>query len=106
MRPSRNKQRPVFIFKMVNEKSDYVGTETKIDCMGRFDCVVRQITKSRSKDDTKSKDDVICELEVPKGYHFQPGFMASFDSAEKPDMLIRSVKPFTSHCVCELVSWT
>lgn len=91
---------------MVNVKSDYVGTETQIDLVGRFDCVVKDYSKSRNKDDSKSKDDVICRLEVPNGYHFQPGYMASFDSGEKPDMLIKSVTPYTSHCVCELVSWT
>lgn len=91
---------------MVNMDSDYVGTETKIDLVGQFDCVVKNYTKTKTKDDNKSKKEVICELEVPNGYHFQPGFMASFDSDEKPDMLIKSVKPFTSHSVCELISWT
>lgn len=107
MRQSRNKQESVYIFKMVNVKSvDYPGTETKIDLVGSFDCVVRRFTKSKNKDDNKSKNDVIAELEVPKGYHFQPGYMASFDSAEKPNMMIKAVTPFTSHCLCELVSWT
>ena len=106
MRPSRNKQRPVYIFKMVNMPSSYVGTETKIDLVGRFDCVVKEFTKSKNKDDSKSKNEVICKLEVPNGYHFQPGFMASFDSDTKPDMLIKSVSPFTSHSICELISWT
>ena len=91
---------------MVSEDSGYVGTESKIDLVGSFDCVVKNYTKTRTKDDSKSKDDVICELEVPNGYHFKVGFMASFDSDTKPDMLIKSVKPFTGHCVCELVSWT
>lgn len=92
---------------MVNVKSpDYPGTETQIDLVGRFDCVVRRFTKSKSKDDNKSKKEAVAELEVPKGYHFQPGFMASFDNSEKPDMLIQSVTPYSSHCVCELISWT
>lgn len=106
MRQSRNKQEPVYIFKMVYEDSGYAGTEPKIDLVGKFDCVVRRFTKSKSKDDNKSKKEVVAELEVPKGYHFQPGFMASFDNSEKPDMLIQSVKPYSSHCVCELISWT
>lgn len=92
---------------MVNVKvPDYVGTEPKIDLVGRFDVVVKEFNKTRNKDDSKSKDEVICKLEVPNGYHFQPGFMASFESDLKPDMLIKSVTPFTSHCVCELISWT
>lgn len=91
---------------MVNVKSNYAGTETQIDLVGQFDCIVRKFTKSKNSDDNKSKNEVICELEVPNGYHFQPGFMASFDSNIKPDMLIKSVSPFTSHSVCELVSWT
>lgn len=92
---------------MVNVKvPDYVGTEPKIDLVGRFDVVVKDFIKNRNKDDSKSKDEVICKLEVPNGYHFQPGFMASFESDLKPDMLIKSVTPFTSHCVCELISWT
>ena len=106
MRQSRNKQEAVYIFKMVSADSNYVGTEPKIDLVGSFDCVVRRFTKSRTKDDTKSKNEVVAELEVPKGYHFQPGYGASFTSGEKPDMMIKSVTPFTSHCVCELVSWT
>lgn len=106
MRQSRNKQRAVYVFKMVNVKSDYVGSETKIDCIGRFDCTVRKFTKSKNSDDNKSKNEVICELEVPNGYHFKVGFMASFDSDIKPDMLIKSISPYTSHSVCELVSWT
>lgn len=91
---------------MVTMPSDYVGTEQRIDLVGQFDCIVRKYTKSKNSDDKKSKNEVICELEVPNGYHFKAGFMASFDSDMEPDMLIKSVSPFTSHCVCELVSWT
>jgi hypothetical protein len=91
---------------MVNVKSDYVGTETKIDLVGQFDVVVKEFNKTRNKDDSKSKDEVICKLEVPNGYHFKVGFMASFDSDIKPDMLIKAISPYTSHSVCELVSWT
>ena len=105
MRPSRNKQRSVFIFKMVNVESDYVGTETKIDCMGRFDCICETVRKSNT-DDEKTKNEVICKMTIPRGYHFQVGFMASFKSSEKPDMKIISVAEYTNHCVCDLVSWT
>ena len=45
MRLSRNKQRPVFIFKMVDAESDYVGTEKKIDVVGRFNCIVETKTE-------------------------------------------------------------
>lgn len=107
MRPSRNKQRSIYVFKMVNVSSpDYVGTEPVIDRVGCFDVTVREFSKTRKKEDTKSKDEVVCKLEVPNGYHFQPGFMASFDNDMKPDMLIKKVLPYTSHCVCELISWT
>ena len=91
---------------MVKASSDYIGTKPVIDRVGQFDCIVRKYTKSRNKSDSKSKDEVICELEVPNGYHFQVGFMASFDSDTKPDMLIKAILPYTSHSVCELVSWT
>lgn len=91
---------------MVNAGSNYFGTEPVIDRVGQFDCTVRKYTKSRNKSDSKTKDEVICELEVPNGYHFQVGFMASFDSDTKPDMLIKAISPYTSHSVCELVSWT
>lgn len=91
---------------MVNVESDYIGTETKIDRVGRFDCVVKDYTKSRNKNDSKTKDEVICRLEVPNGYHFKEGFMASFDSDTKPDMLIKAISPYTTHSVCELVSWS
>lgn len=91
---------------MVNTKSGYVGTEPKIDLVGRFDVVVKEFNKTRNKDDSKSKDEVICKLEVPNGYHFQPGYGASFSSGEKPDMMIKSVSPYSNHCVCELISWT
>ena len=90
---------------MVNVKSDYVGTETKIDLVGCFDCIVETVSKSKS-DDKKTENEVICKLTVPTGYHFKPGFMLSLDSRDKPDMKIISVSKFTNHCVCECVSWT
>lgn len=104
MRLSRNKQRPVYIFKMVNAPSDFVGTETKIDLVGRFNCIVETVTKSKS-DDSKTEKEVICKLTVPTGYHFKEGFMASLTSDTKPDMKIISVAKYTAHCICELVSW-
>lgn len=104
MRLSRNKTKPVYIFKMVNVQSDYVGTETKIDLVGVFDCVP-EVVKSSKTDDKKTENNVICKLTVPTGYHFKEGFMASFDSAEKPDMKIISVAKYTNHCVCECVTW-
>lgn len=91
---------------MVTMPSDYVGTDQKIDLVGQFDCTVKKIIKSKKSDDNKSKNDIICELEVPNGYHFKEGFMASFTSDTKPDMLIQAVLPYTSHSVCQLVSWT
>ena len=94
----------VFIFKMVNVSSDFVGTEQKIDLVGRFNCIVETVTKSKSDDSTTEKE-VICKLTVPTGYHFKEGFMASFDNPEKPDMKIISVSKYTEHCICELVSW-
>lgn len=90
---------------MVQAPSDYVGTEPKIDLVGQFDCTVRKFTKSKKSDDNKSDNEVICELEVPNGYHFKVGFMASLNSDTEPDMLIKAISPFTSHSVCELVSW-
>lgn len=104
MRLSRNKQRPVFIFKMVDAESDYVGTEKKIDLVGRFNCIVETVKKLKS-DDTKTESEVICKLTVPNGYHFKEGFMASFDSCEKPDMKITSVSKYTEHSICECTSW-
>ena len=96
--------RPVFIFKMVNVESDYVGTEKKIDLIGRFNCIV-ETTKKLKSDDTKTESEVICKLTVPNGYHFKEGFMASFDSCEKPDMKIISVSKYTEHSICECTSW-
>lgn len=90
---------------MVDAPSDYVGTEKKIDLIGRFNCIVETKVEEKTENGTTSKQKTVT-LTVPNGYHFQPGFMASFESDLKPDMLIKSVTPFTSHCVCELVSWT
>ena len=104
VRLSRNKQRPVFIFKMVNMDSDYVGTEQKIDLVGTFDCVCETVRRSKT-DDTKTEKDVVCKMTVPTGYHFKVGFMASFDSDTKPDMKIISVSSYSTHCVCELIAW-
>ena len=104
MRLSRNKMRPVFIFKMVDAPSDYVGTERKIDLIGRFNCVCETVKKLKT-DDTKTESEVICKLTVPNGYHFKEGFMASFENPEKPDMKIISVAKYTEHCVCDCVSW-
>lgn len=104
MRLSKRKEKPVYIFKMVNVPSDYVGTETKIDLMGRFNCVAEVVKKSKS-DDSKTENEVICRLTVPTGYHFREGYMASFDSCEKPDLKIVSVSQYTNHCVCDCISW-
>ena len=104
MRLSRRKEKPVYIFKMVNVPSDYVGTETKIDLMGRFNCVAEVVKKSKS-DDNKTENEIVCKLTVPTGYHFQEGYMASFDDPEKPDLKIVSVSKYTNHCVCECVTW-
>lgn len=96
--------KPVWIFKMVNVSSDYVGTETKIDLIGRFNCIVETVKKSKS-DDSKTEKEVVCKLTVPNGYHFQEGFMASFESDTKPDMKIITVSKYTEHSVCELITW-
>ena len=89
---------------MVNMDSGYVGTEPKIDLVGRFNCVAEVVKKSKS-DDSKTEKEVICKLTVPTGYHFKEGFMASFDSDIKPDMKIISVSKYTNHSVCECISW-
>ena len=81
-----------------------MGTEPKIDLVGLFDCV-SEVVKSSKADDKKTENNVVCKLTVPTGYHFQEGYMASFDNPEKPDMKIISVAKYTNHCVCELVSW-
>jgi hypothetical protein len=96
--------KPVYIFKMVNVDTGYVGTEPKIDRIGCFDCIPEVVKKSKS-DDSKTEKEVICKLTVPTGYHFKEGFMASLSNPEKPDMKIISVSKYTSHCVCECVSW-
>lgn len=106
MRLSRNKQRSCWVFKMVSEKSEYVGTEEKIDLVGRFDVVAEITKKSRKKDEQATESEVICKLTVPTGYHFKEGFMLSFDSDTKPDMKIETISKYTGHCVCECVSWS
>ena len=88
---------------MVQMPSDYIGTEPKIDLVGRFDCVCELVRKAK-KDDTTTEREVICKMTVPNGYHFKVGFMASFESDEKPNMEIISVSKYTSHSVCELAS--
>lgn len=104
MRLSKNKQRKVFVFKMVDVPSDFVGTEKKIDCIGCFDCIVEEVAKSKS--DEKTEKEITCKLTVPNGYHFKAGFGVSMDCPEKPDLKIISIKKFTHHCVCECTSWT
>ena len=104
MRLSRRKEKPVFIFKMVDVPSDYVGTETQIDLVGQFNCITEVVKRSKT-DDTKTEKDVICKLTVPTGYHFKEGYMASFTSSNQPDMKIISVSKYTNHCVCECVTW-
>lgn len=104
MRLSRNKQIPVYFFKMVSVESDYVGTEQKIDLIGRFNCICQKVSKSKS-DDTKTEKEIVCKITVPTGYHIKPGFMASLDNPIKPDMKVETVSKYTSHCVCELISW-
>lgn len=89
---------------MVDAESDYVGTEKKIDLVGRFNCIVETVKKSKT-DDTKTENNVVCKLTVPTGYHFKVGFMASFDSPAKPDMKITFISSFTNHCICECETW-
>lgn len=103
MRLSKNKQEKVYVFKMVNVKSDFVGTEQKIDCIGCFDCIVEEVAKSKS--DEKTEKEITCKLTVPNGYHFKVGFGVSLNSFEKPDLKIISIKRYTSHSVCECTSW-
>lgn len=105
MRLTKRKTRPVFVFKMVNVKSDFVGSEKKIDMIGRFDCIV-ETTKKQTSDDKTTENKTICKLTVPNGYHFKTGYMASLTSDEKPDMKIISVERHTSFSVCECESWT
>ena len=103
MRLSRNKQKPVFIFKMVNVPSSFVGTERKIDLVGRFDCIVETKIEEKTENGTTSKHKTVT-LTVPNGYHFKVGFMASLESSEKPDLeLTELVGKYTSHSVfkCE-----
>lgn len=104
MRLTKRKTRPVFVFKMVNVKSDFVGTEKKIDMIGRFDCIV-ETTKTQTSNDETTENNIICKLTVPNGYHFKEGFMASLTSNEKPDMKITSIKHYTSFSVCECETW-
>lgn len=106
MRLTRNKERSVFIFKMVDVKSDYVGSEKKIDCIGRFNCIVEtKITEEKSEDGTTSKKKTVT-LTVPNGYHFKVGFMASLESSIKPDLKITElVGSYTSHSVFKCESW-
>jgi len=89
---------------MVDAPSDYVGTEKKIDLIGRFNCIVETKVEEKTENGTTSKQKTVT-LTVPNGYHFKEGFMASFDSCEKPDMKITSVSRYTNHSVCECTSW-
>ena len=104
MRLSRNKQRPVFIFKMVDAPSDYVGTEKKIDLVGRFNCIVETKTEEKNENGTTSKQKTVI-LTVPNGYHFKVGFRASLESCDKPDLELKElVGKYTSHSVFKCVS--
>ena len=96
---------PVYIFKMVDAPSEFVGTEKKIDLVGRFNCIVENKKTSSKTDEKKTEKETVCKLIVPTGYHFKAGFMASFTSPTKPDMKISAVTKYTGHCVCELESW-
>jgi hypothetical protein len=88
---------------MVDAPSGYVGTERKIDLVGRFNCIVETKTEEKTENGTTSKQKTVI-LTVPNGYHFKEGFMLSFDSDTKPDMKIEKISKYTGHCVCECVS--
>ena len=97
--------RPVFIFKMVDVDSDYVGTEKKIDIIGRFNCIVETKVEEKTENGTTSKQKTVT-LTVPNGYHFKVGFMASLESSTKPDLkLTELVGKYTSHSVFKCESW-
>lgn len=105
MRLTRNKTVPVFVFKMVDAESDYVGTEKKIDLIGRFDCIVETKVEEVTENGTTKKQKTVT-LTVPNGYHFKEGFMASLDSCTKPDLKLTTlVGKYTSHSVFKCESW-
>ena len=90
---------------MVDAPSAYVGTEKKIDLIGRFNCIVETKVEEKTENGTTSKQKTVT-LTVPNGYHFKEGFMLSFESDTKPDMKIETISKYTGHCVCECVSWS
>lgn len=90
---------------MVDVPSDYVGTEKKIDLVGRFNCIVEVKADTKSENGTTSKEKAVT-LTVPNGYHFKEGFMASLESSDKPDLKIVAVERYTSHTVCKCEAWT
>jgi hypothetical protein len=90
---------------MVDAPSDYVGTEKKIDLIGRFNCIVETKVEEKTENGTTSKQKTVT-LTVPNGYHFKEGFMASLESSTKPDLkLTELVGKYTSHSVFKCESW-
>lgn len=90
---------------MVDAPSDYVGTEKKIDLIGRFNCIVETKVEEKTENGTTSKQKTVT-LTVPNGYHFKEGFMASLESSIKPDLeLTELVGKYTSHSVFKCESW-
>lgn len=90
---------------MVDAKSDYVGSEKKIDLIGRFNCIVETKIEEKTENDKTSKQKTVI-LTVPNGYHFKVGFMASLENSIKPDLKITElVGSYTSHSVFKCESW-
>lgn len=90
---------------MVNAPSDYVGTEKKIDLIGRFNCIVDTKIEEKTENGKTSKIKTVI-LTVPNGYHFKVDFMASLESSTKPDLKITElVGSYTSHSVFKCESW-
>lgn len=105
MRLSKKKLKSVFVFKMVNAKSDFVGTETKIDKIGCFDCIVEESRTQQKNDNGGTETKVTYKLTVPNGYHFKEGYMLSLTNCEKPDMKITGIEKRTGFSECIAESW-
>lgn len=96
---------PVKLFRMMSVKSDYVGTEQKINAVGIFNCYTEF---SQERKQTAKGFEIVdaAKLYVPTQYHFLCGDGVSFTCGDVPEYRIVKITRYSMFCVCEVEAWS
>lgn len=89
---------------MCEEKSDYVGTESKIKLVGTFDCHVEYTSKKIQAEQGIIDKDIV-KLYCPMKHGLKTGDMVAL-TGHVPTHKIMKISEYTNHVVCEVETWT